>query len=125
MEWRNSLLKIKKVDRYKLMKTLNNFFIASLIILSCEVITSNDIQLPSIDTQVQSDANETLVLNNQKKDDAEFKRKERENFESRDAQGNIPTIESIALQQPGADVVESVVFNFEDVDLKKVADETK
>ena len=127
MEWRNSLLKIKKVDRYKLMKTLNNFFIASLIILSCEVLTSNDIQLPSIDTDVQSDVNESdankaLVLNNQKIDDAEFKRKERENFESRDAHGNIPSIESIALQQPGADVVESVVFNFEDVDLKKVAD---
>ena len=111
MEWHNRLLKIQKVDRYRLMKTFNNFVIASLIVLSCNVMTSTETQLQPIDSVEQSDA----LTSDVKTQDASY-------FAARDEFGNISGVESVALEQPGADTVESVVFNFEDVDLKKVAD---
>ena len=88
-----------------LMKTFNNFFIALLIILTNSTLVSSDfaVELDSKEPLTQSDDKHTHLLN-------------------QDEHGNIIGVESVALEQPGADSEESVVFNFEDIDLKNVAD---
>lgn len=87
------------------MKTFNNFFIALLIILTNSTLVSSDfaVELDSKEPLTQSDDKHTHLLN-------------------QDEHGNIIGVESVALEQPGADSEESVVFNFEDIDLKNVAD---
>lgn len=98
------------------MKKINNFLIASFIVLATEYVYSQDAQDESVD----------LVEN--KSFESTYEQKSGIQVQqdagpiAKDKDGNSLGLESVSLQQPGADTIESVVFNFEDIDLKNVAD---
>lgn len=129
------------------MKISNNFLMASLIVFSHGFIGCNDVTIENDeqDAVITSDDqeselivamnqmslddnqsnNEALVLkpkDQQKKPvDIEIKSNPSD-FIKYDDQQRLRAIESLALQQQGGDNLESVAFNFEDIDLQNVAE---
>lgn len=107
------------------MKKMNNFLMVSLIVLLPELLVSKDVQVSSINESSQL---EQAEQNQQKSLESFFdekniiETKKSSKIFNQDEFGNVIGAESVSLQQPGADTVESVVFNFEDIDLKNVAE---
>lgn len=98
------------------MKTFNNFLIMILIGLSSHSITSGASDAShamhnAITSYDDQQSNLTLKTNAQSVD-----------FVSYNDQQKLRTIESAALTQQHGDIIESVAFNFEDIDLQNVAD---
>jgi len=88
------------------MKILNKLFIASVMILLNHTIVPSDFVVDFDSTEPTASnaiTNHNHLLN-------------------QDQHGNIIGVESMALKQPGADSIDSVAFNFEDIDLKNVAE---
>src|SRR3989339_2264733 len=107
------------------MKKMNNFLIISLIVLTTEHFISQDVHASLIDTPsplefVEEDNQSGIELISEQKRDIETKNSSNVLFQDED--GDLARVESVSLQQHGADTVESVVFNFEDIDLKNVAE---
>ena len=117
-------------------KTCNNFLIASLLVLSHSSMNSTDAvaQQDAHDVvevldhiEDQSDVAHDQVSIASFPDDQNSKSsielsKQPSGFVKYDEQQRLKTIESLALSQPGSDMIESVAFNFEDIDLQNVAD---
>ncbi len=133
------------------MKKFNNFLMASLVFLNHGLMGSIDVainedefaaalaaqgnvydpvvamnQIPV--EHIQDD--ESVVIQNKNddqnnhhngQDDAIELKPQLSDFVSYEDQHKLKAIESLPLQQPHADVVESVAFNFEDIDLLNVA----
>ncbi len=121
------------------MKTFNNFLIATLIIVSHgstsyagpiieqseqnAAITSDDHLGESVvaahQIPVEHEHNEADQSKAKLYDDINL---EPADFVKYDDMQRLKAIESLALQQPQGDVIESVAFNFEDIDLQNVAE---
>ena len=107
------------------MKKINKLLMVSLIAFTVDLIVSKEVQLPS--TDLVSQLNDATIVNDESmvsiaQEDNDIDTEKNLNIVDRDEHGNIIGVESVSLQQIGADTVESVVFNFEDIDLKNVAE---
>ena len=143
MEYNNNLLDVKK-DGYTGMKRFNNFLIAILIVSHCSLTSGTD----SVDDHINESAfgmnqlpvkfepDENVLVENfvdeqiptkvvaDKKNEAYHVEQhiQPSHFVKYDDQQRLKAIESLALQQPTGDLIESVAFNFEDIDLQNVAE---
>lgn len=132
------------------MKTCNNFLIASLIVLQCNSMsyaesTTQQDEAAIVMNQLPAETYEnddTVIIEsiNQKSahkhkpvsgvtSDSDKKTSpiseinfQPADFVKYDDQYRLKSIESLALQQLGGDIIESVAFNFEDIDLQNVAE---
>lgn len=106
------------------MKIINKFLIVSLTVMTVDLMIIDNLfcRQAIIDSQfnpVESDEKVHVESPIYQKDTMS---KNKSQAFSLDEHGNLVGVESVSLQQPGADTVESVVFNFEDIDLKNVAE---
>lgn len=125
------------------MKTCNNFLMISLIVFSHGFMHCNDVAIEQDTVMVsENQINESIVAMNQipveneqqdekisivgsdiKKNESIIEIKQQpSDFVKYDDQQRLRAIESLALQQQGSDTIESVAFNFEDIDLQNVAE---
>jgi len=86
------------------MKILNKFFIVSILILDSYFVISKD------NNSIGIDDNFIDIV------------KPAVGFVKYDEQEKLKEVESLPLEQPGGDSIDSVAFNFEDIDLKNVAE---
>ena len=133
------------------MKKINNFLIASFIIsmhgsMSCVDLEINEDEFAAT-LLAQEHARESIAAMNQipveyKQDDENVMTQSLHNYDGKplvkapaleikstpsdfvkyDDQQKLKAIESVALQQPQGDMIDSVAFNFEDIDLLNVAE---
>ena len=117
------------------MKVFNNFFLASLIVFSHSFMSYADIAIEQGESDEKKQLFDEQNASIEVAEGQDFagtpeyqeamsvgKDVQSSGFVSYDDLERLKVIESLSLQQPGADVVESVAFNFEDIDLQNVAD---
>ncbi len=121
------------------MKTFNNFLIASLIIASYgsmsyadAIIEHNEHHTHAASGNRVLEAIEAIQQSPVEQEQHELRHSgaksyddihlQPSDFVKYDDQQRLKAIESLALQQPQGDIIESVAFNFEDIDLQNVAE---
>ncbi|MBV8661393.1 MAG: hypothetical protein JO129_04580 [Candidatus Dependentiae bacterium] len=102
------------------MKVCKNFLIASLLVSMhgstyCKDIAAQQSEhdiLATLDKHAHKDVS-TVAFDDQKNKSSDFVKY--------DELEKLRSVESLSLRQPGGDFIESVAFNFEDIDLENVA----
>lgn len=119
---------MQKIDGYIVMKVCKNFLIASLLVFvhgftSCKDIAAQQDEhdvLAALDKYAHKD-DSAITFDDQKNKSSYFVPHASSDFVKYDQLEQLRTIESLALKQSGGDFIESVAFNFEDIDLQNVA----
>lgn len=126
------------------MKRFNNFLIAILIVSHCSSTSGTDsvddhmnesaLAMNQLPVKFEPDENvlvedfvdeqvPTEVIIDKKNEAPRVEQHiQPSHFVKYDDQQRLKAIESLALQQPSGDLIESVAFNFEDIDLQNVAE---
>lgn len=97
------------------MKKMNKFLMVSLLVVATELLIAKDV----LASMHETSGTEEMGQEEQESFESSFHQKNE--IDQQQEQLLPEEIQSVPLRQPGADVVESVVFNFEDIDLKNVA----